>query len=1316
MKKLLGLLALGAMLFVGSCEKYDHAIADHDDRLGQLEESFIASVKQQITAIEKSLKNLEAVDKDLEEYIKSLEAEAAELQRQLDENLASDASDKKALEDKIAAVNLLLEELKAKDAELDKRLDELKKYADGEINAAKDWAESTFATLEHYSALQAEISAIKILIEEYKDEISSELKKSIGALEKSMMSWVNTFLADGYYDIAAIDAKLAALEQKLSDADADLADELEAQQAALEQAKTDLTKAYEKAIQDAIETNNGVISKTIAEELKKAMDKVDARLADIENDIASLQKNIEAINDKISSIEDQIKGINASLDDLKKADSDLQSLIEALETSSDKADGELLEQLKNQKEELEDLIEDLESYVDDQIKDTEDWVETTFATLEQYSALQTKISTIEALLEQHKSDLTDGYTGAIADAVKTIEDAIGALETSMKTWVNEVLADGYYDIAAIDAKLAALEKQLGEKDTELAAQIAAQQTALENAKAELKTAYENAIKDAIEENNGKLSKEIADAVKAALDQVDEKLAAINKTITDIQNELAAINIKIASIEEQIGNIIDSLDDLEGVDETLAGLIESLNDAAVDLQTQIDNNAAADAAAKKALEDELAAINNLITALQTEDESLAAKIADLKTYVDQVKSSVDKDIEDTKTWVSTTFATLEQYEEMQTTIATISALVDTYKADLSTGYTEAIATAVENMQAAITASKAAMQEWVSDYLAENYYDIAAIDAKLAALEKQLGEKDTELAAQIAAQQTALENAKAELKTAYENAIKDAIEENNGKITGDIATAVEAAEKRIDAKILAINAKIESIEARIKDLEDKVDDLVARIQSMRFIPEYSDGKVELGSGANTAELTFMVSPKDAAAGVAAAWANSNGVVTAFIKPTKPRTKASYDMEALAVTNVTGNANGTLVVTISAEDLSEDFWYEGIEANVFVCISDGNNDIISEMIPIYYVGAPYVTFKASAVQTLKIDTEVDGLQFSTDKGATWHSLTTSTDNATFGPDNDLLLRGINSRGTDNATISFTEGSVPVACSGDIRTLVDYRNYANVDTGSAKFMSLFYGCTNLTTAPELPATTLLTNCYSNMFKGCTGLTSAPELPATQLAVSCYSNMFSGCTGLTSAPELPATQLAVSCYSNMFSGCTGLTSAPELPATTLAKDCYYSMFNGCTGLTTAPALPATKLEVTCYKSMFYGCIGLTTAPELPATRLSETCYSFMFYGCTGLTSAPVLPAATLTTGCYQAMFYGCSSLNEITMLATNVSASRCLNEWVSGVAATGTFTKVAEVTLTTGVSGIPAGWTVIQEASKGADAPDFGFGGNFSN
>jgi hypothetical protein len=86
-------------------------------------------------------------------------------------------------------------------------------------------------------------------------------------------------------------------------------------------------------------------------------------------------------------------------------------------------------------------------------------------------------------------------------------------------------------------------------------------------------------------------------------------------------------------------------------------------------------------------------------------------------------------------------------------------------------------------------------------------------------------------------------------------------------------------------------------------------------------------------------------------------------------------------------------------------------------------------------------------------------------------------------------------------------------------------------------------------------------------MFYGCTSLIAAPELPATTLANSCYENMFYGCTSLKVAPELPATTLASNCYWSLFNKCTSLITAPDLPATTLASNCYFHMFNGCTSL-----------------------------------------------------------------------------------------------------------------------------------------------------
>ena len=86
-----------------------------------------------------------------------------------------------------------------------------------------------------------------------------------------------------------------------------------------------------------------------------------------------------------------------------------------------------------------------------------------------------------------------------------------------------------------------------------------------------------------------------------------------------------------------------------------------------------------------------------------------------------------------------------------------------------------------------------------------------------------------------------------------------------------------------------------------------------------------------------------------------------------------------------------------------------------------------------------------------------------------------------------------------------------------------------------------MFYKCSSLIQAPELPATTLAANCYAFMFYECPSLIQAPELPATTLVTHCYEYMFSGCSSLIQAPELPATTLAFRCYKDMFSSCTSL-------------------------------------------------------------------------------------------------------------------------------------------------------------------------------
>ena len=278
------------------------------------------------------------------------------------------------------------------------------------------------------------------------------------------------------------------------------------------------------------------------------------------------------------------------------------------------------------------------------------------------------------------------------------------------------------------------------------------------------------------------------------------------------------------------------------------------------------------------------------------------------------------------------------------------------------------------------------------------------------------------------------------------------------------------------------------------------------------------------------------------------------------------------------------------------------------------------------------PYLTFSSPNSFTLAVGDATkhwDGIvEYSTDTSvwATWDGTTTLSSVAS-GSDNVLYLRGTGNTvitGNTNQYRWKLTGS-DIFCIGNTENLLDY---ATVESGAHPTMAdycysyMFYGCTALTQAPALPATTLTDYCYRGMFEDCTSLIQVPALPATTLASNCYSEMFYGCTALTQAPALPATTLASNSYADMFEDCTSLIQVPALPATTLADNCYDRMFFGCTSLKLSSTqtgeymqeyrIPSSGAGVTASNALVYmfGSTGgtFTDTPEINTTYyLSNT-------------------------------------------------------------------------------------------------------------
>lgn len=184
----------------------------------------------------------------------------------------------------------------------------------------------------------------------------------------------------------------------------------------------------------------------------------------------------------------------------------------------------------------------------------------------------------------------------------------------------------------------------------------------------------------------------------------------------------------------------------------------------------------------------------------------------------------------------------------------------------------------------------------------------------------------------------------------------------------------------------------------------------------------------------------------------------------------------------------------------------------------------------------------------------------------------------------------------------------------------------------------------------------------------------------------------------MTEPPKCGGTTLGLECYGGTFEGCSNLRYAPMLSATNFVGDKpYINMFKNCTSLSSCQeVLPAMTLRTMCYCGMFNGCSSLSTAPVLPATTLASGCYDGMFQNCTSLVEAPKLPATTLVSDCYKNLFSGCSSLSSIDVGLTSWSSANGTYNWVSNVAASGTFTCPAELSDERGTNRIPTDWQVV--------------------
>lgn len=358
-------------------------------------------------------------------------------------------------------------------------------------------------------------------------------------------------------------------------------------------------------------------------------------------------------------------------------------------------------------------------------------------------------------------------------------------------------------------------------------------------------------------------------------------------------------------------------------------------------------------------------------------------------------------------------------------------------------------------------------------------------------------------------------------------------------------------------------------------------------------------------------------------------------------------------------------------------------------------------------------------------KTGTYTSSLEFSVN-GSTWNVFDNST-TINLNAGEKAYFRGTNTRlaSSDSVCTTFVmTGSI--AGSGNVMSLLyanDFDTRLSLTVGN-EFRSLFINCTALTSAPELPATTVSGwSTYDRMFKGCTSLVAAPDLPASSLSRGCYTSMFEGCTGMLTAGTMSITSVAQDSLNSMFKGCSALIDASniEINATSISTSSFLGMFYNCISLVSPPSLRIVGAYAnTAFSQMFYNC-GIKSFPSFHMTNIGASELQYMFYGCSSMegdidlsscTSAygtyqcremfrncskitkAVLPSITeVPASAYQDMFNGCSMLSYVMILSISVASNWSLSGWLNNVASNGILVKHIDATWT---GNVPSNWTVI--------------------
>ena len=633
---------------------------------------------------------------------------------------------------------------------------------------------------------------------------------------------------------------------------------------------------------------------------------------DYDDDIDQLQMQIDqnassAASDlaaKVAALESQISTLNAAKENLAsqlaaaktEAANAAAAALDAAKGAQSTADAAnlALAEAAAKVAVLETKVSSLESIVADlQAAKTE--LSTKVADLQtQMAAVKNNVQANADAIAAANAKILANYTelsGKIAEVLTNLGARIDVIDATLNTIqanyaTKDELNSKAVELAAMDAQLSAqiatnlkyietlqaTVKELAAKDTELAGKIEANYAELLGKINTMATEQAAALKDiqALQATVATLNSSYSTlaSAKADVTYVNEVKDGLTKLIEQLSTSTNTYSQYIEDLRDRVSKLEQGAADLQKKVDA-AATQESLNAAIADLQAQIkEAGAASDAALNEAIEEVKASVAANAEEIAALKEALATKAdqSELDALAESLTLTQADVLNITEGLTQLKGEIALKNAELEGQIAAAEAAAKDYADQVAGGLDERLTDAEDLLAQLVNISGEDLSAFVTqDELT------GKLDAYITS---------EEFAAEFEAQKTQVNEAIEEMTANYET-FKSEIEE---QIKAEVA------------KLTDVNEQLVTLKDAVELLKAKVDAIIKGIQSIVFVPQFSDVQIDvftsylaqyqyykptdswyqtnpllLGS-----DIKFRVQPTGMAATLAAAWAKDNSII--------------------------------------------------------------------------------------------------------------------------------------------------------------------------------------------------------------------------------------------------------------------------------------------------------------------------------------------------------------------------------------------------------------------------------------------------------